>query len=193
MMWLPKRDRSPLDPYERDPYSLASVVPVTEPIFERYLERLLTKAGAGVTAAETRREQGDFAVQALGDLVENPRPWFDLRSAEIALLARMDQAVASEGTIRALGALGTPAAQRRLVELIGNSLAPMAERELALAAIQVSIRRHGILLTTEQLSSQYDRYHASQGEAVEEQRLLSALLDALEAPRAAAAAAANGN
>jgi len=192
LMWLPKRERSPLDPYERDPYTLASVVPVTEPIFERYLERLLAKAGAGVTAAPTRREQGEFAVQALGKLVENPRPWFDLRTAELALLARMDQAVGSEGTIRALGALGTPAAQRRLVELIGNSLAPMPERELALTALQDSIRRHGILLTTDQLLAQYDRYHASQGEAAEEQRLLSSLLDALEAPRAAAAAV-NGN
>jgi hypothetical protein len=192
LMWLPKRDRSPLDPYERDPYTVANVVPVTEPIFERYLERLLAKAGAGVTAAPTRREQGDLAVQALGNLVENPRPWFDLRTAELALLARMDQAVGSEGTIRALGALGTPAAQRRLVELIGNSLAPMPERELALTALKDSIRRHGILLTTDQLLAQYDRYHASQGEAAEEQRLLSSLLDALEAPRAAAAAA-NGN
>ncbi|MFO0898504.1 MAG: hypothetical protein U0836_13870 [Pirellulales bacterium] len=193
LMQLPPIDRSPLDEFERDPYSIAGIVPVEEPIFGRFLERLLIKAGAGVTPPDVRREQGDFAVAGLARLVESPRPWFDLRSAEGALLARLDQGEPGPATIGALGLLGTPRAQRRLVELVANSLAPAEERQQALDAFIESIRRHGILLEAREIEQEYARYNASDEAAPEERQILAALLEALEAPRAAAAAAANGN
>jgi hypothetical protein len=127
-------------------------------------------------------------VAALGRLVEQPRVWFDRLSAEAALLARLDQGRPTAETVRALASLGTSAAQRRLADLASDALAPSDQRQQALAAFSTSIGRHGLLLTTAEIQRQYQRYNASEDGPAEDQRILSGLLDALEAPRAAAPA-----
>ena len=52
--------------------------------------------------------------------------------------------------------------------------------EAAAAAFRRGVDRFGILLTTDQILKQYDRYNQSESQAKETQAVQAAILDALE-------------
>lgn len=76
--------------------------------------------------------------------------------------------------------LGTPAAQRELLNFANQNNLPIEERKKAAAAFSESIKVGGTLLTREEILKQYDRYNASAAESVETQQLLGSILDAIE-------------
>jgi CheY-like chemotaxis protein len=79
-----------------------------------------------------------------------------------------------------LKSLGTPMAQRELLNFVGQSSFSIEDRQAAAAAFAETVRSRGALLTRQEILRQYDRYNASEGESVETQRLLGSILDALE-------------
>lgn len=87
----------------------------------------------------------------------------------------------SESGSEILKALGTPAAQRELLNFVSQSNFPLESRQAAANAFAESLKTGGALLTREEILKQYDRYNASALEPEETQKLLGAILDALEA------------
>jgi hypothetical protein len=77
--------------------------------------------------------------------------------------------------------LGTPAAQKELLNFISQNSFPIEDRRRAVAAFAALIQTSGTLLTREEILQQYARYNASEGEPQEVQELLANVLDALEA------------
>jgi hypothetical protein len=54
----------------------------------------------------------------------------------------------------------------------------------AVAAFRTSVAENGVLLTSDEIVAQYDRYNASARADVDTQQILGAVLDAIESRRA---------
>ena len=54
-------------------------------------------------------------------------------------------------------------------------------RQAAAAAFGKNVNRHGILLTRTQITRQYDRYNATEGQDRQSQMVLATILDEMEA------------
>jgi len=76
--------------------------------------------------------------------------------------------------------LGTPTAQKELLNFISQNNFPIEDRRRAATAFASIIKTSGTLLTRDEILRQYDRYNASEGESEEIQELLGRVLDALE-------------
>ncbi len=87
----------------------------------------------------------------------------------------------AESASQILASLGTPAAQRELVNFASQSGLPVDEREKAVEAFVQSVKTGGTLLTTVEIQQQYDRYNASKNEPEATQKVLGTILDAIEA------------
>ena len=59
---------------------------------------------------------------------------------------------------------------------------PRPVRQAAAAGFCKSIKQHGILLTTEEIRRQYDRYNQSEHQDAATQEILGRILDCIEAP-----------
>ena len=126
-----------------------------------------------------------MAARAMDLLLEISRPEqrvFDAGGLDdVALKALYVPELAERATVLA-GRLGLPAAQGALVDLASRETAPIALRRAAATALGHSIERHGILLTTDEILRQYDRYNASGTRDVATQQVLALILDYIEAP-----------
>ena len=80
-----------------------------------------------------------------------------------------------------VGNIGTPTAQRELVNLASQNGLPIADRQLVATAFNRSVQKNGLLLTTSEILEQYQRYNASESQSVESQNILSSILNAIEA------------
>jgi len=112
-------------------------------------------------------------------------PLVDLKRLEPVLINVLQQPGLTDLARQAvvlLGRTGTPAAQTALTEVTGSRHRPVELRQAAADALGRSIRRHGILLTTDQIQQQYALYNASENEPPEVQRVLGDVLDHIEAP-----------
>ena len=110
----------------------------------------------------------------------------DLRSMDRArledLLCELQLEVPELATkaARLLGLFGSPASQRALVSMASQHGRPLGERQTAAEALRAAVGRHGILLTTDEILLQYDRYNRSRELDAETQKVLSSILDTLE-------------
>jgi hypothetical protein len=77
--------------------------------------------------------------------------------------------------------LGTPTAQRELIKFASQNGFPLEARQRAVEAFNRSIKNTGTMLTRDQIQRQYDRYNASALEPESTQKVLGAILDAIEA------------
>ena len=80
-----------------------------------------------------------------------------------------------------MGNLGTPGSQRTLVDLASRSTLPFDLRMAAVESFRTSVEHFGILLTTTQVTRQYERYNESERLDASTQRVLGLLLDCIEA------------
>jgi hypothetical protein len=83
---------------------------------------------------------------------------------------------------RILGYLGTPRAQQALVSLASQNSRNATHRAAAMEAFNEAIQRNGLLLARDDILLQYDRYNQSASLDGNTQRILGAILDAIEAP-----------
>ncbi|MHB1033931.1 MAG: HEAT repeat domain-containing protein [Pirellulales bacterium] len=128
-----------------------------------------------------RRQQAMQSLVWLAELSGPPRSIYDLsrveRQAEVALT---DPDLSLQAAL-VLANLGTPAAQRALVDLASRTTQPLPIRRAAASAFFGTVRRNGILLTSKEVLLQYDRYNQSETQDKATQDLLAAILDCLEA------------
>ncbi len=161
---------------------LASPMITDDLVIARQIDNL--RKSAAYTDA-TQAERNRNAVQALSYLGQYARqadryPFFDLTGHQDLLMRSLGTPAAAAETCRLLGEIGTPAAQLRLVNTASNIQMPASLRRVAAEAFAHAVRTHGLLLKTDDIQIQYDRYNASADEPPETQQILGYLLDAIE-------------
>ena len=115
---------------------------------------------------------------------DNPRVYSfeDLHAQQETLVDLTRSPNMTDHAVGLLGIVGTPEAQRALMDVIGDSLYPIEIREAAVDALEAGIARRGLLLTTRELERAYDRRNAAVSEDSSSQQVLDRMLDVLEAP-----------
>jgi hypothetical protein len=143
------------------------------------IERLLTLADPPVSADE-RLAHAIQAIEWLGELMANAGPYDEmLRDASVLEKAVYNPALA-ETTLKALANVGTAGSQRTLVDVASQAAQPMELRQLAAQSFVTNRAKFGVLLSTEEIALQYDRYNASETASAETQQVLGQVLDTLE-------------
>lgn len=140
--------------------------------------------------ADERRAAAQQALGWLADAKATPERVYDLRRVEPAVLAALAWADTAPAAARAAARLGSPAAQRALVDWASQNALPIERRQAAAEAFRASVAEWGLLLTTTEILRQYERYNASERLDAQTQALLGGLLDVIERREAEPAASA---
>lgn len=165
----------------RTPLSRVIVRAASPPALETQIERLLNEVGRRMVSLEERREQAEQAVSWLAEIVARDHEIYNLRRVERPLTTALWLPTTNSGAARVLATLGTATSQQSLVDLASQLTQPVEMRQAAAGAFAVSVARFGTLLTSGEISQQYDRYNASEGQDEATQRLLAGILDTMEA------------
>ena len=146
-----------------DPLTIAFAPPQTQEDVEVDARRLLELAGRRQMSEEERMREAAVSLDALAKLASEPLKYgfYDLLKLDERLQQALHVPALALKAIRVLGLLGTPLAQRALVEFASTPMQPATARQAAAEALRVAIGRHGILLTRDQLLHQYDLYNSS--------------------------------
>ena len=129
---------------------------------------------------ETRQKRAATALGWIAKLLSSGEGFDELiRQSPIASRA-LHRAALGKEAIAVLSELGTAASQTSLVEFASSSSNPLELRQAAAAAFVHSAQRFGVQLTRTQMFDQYGRYNASETEDGATQKLLGAMLDAIE-------------
>jgi CheY-like chemotaxis protein len=168
---------------------LVDGVPLTHAVAEpqkaeevRFIvERLLSKPGCRPVPFEVRQRQAAWAIGQLARFAENPVPWLDTRSIAKAIESSLYAKGMMPRMVDFLADAGTATGQFELVQLASGNGLPLAMRELAALAFARSVQKHGILLTSDQILEQYDRYNANAGRNKDTHKVMLIVLEAMEA------------
>jgi len=165
-----------------DPLAGVFSRPHTQEAVQWQVAELRKLAGPHPVGAAERQRQAAWAMKWLAELTGREETIYDLRPAQdLAINALFVPHLASDA-LRVLANLGTPPCQRALVDLASRWTQPMDLRLAAAQAFRQTIEQDGILLTTEQILRQYDRYNRSENLDTGTQQVLALLLDCIEAP-----------
>lgn len=147
-----------------------------------HLRRVQQLADPWTVAATDRKRHAESAIRWLAQIATNGDQYrfYDLFSKQDDLTKILYMPNTIEPAAQILQALGTPNAQRELLNFVSQSNFPLEDRRKAAAAFAAVIKRNGTLLTKKEILQQYNRYNASETESVEIQQLLGSVLDALE-------------
>ncbi len=133
------------------------------------------------TAGE-RREFAQAAMAQLVRLADHPGqyPYFDLvNRQELAAHVINTPGLAAE-SCRLLSRIGTADAQRNLLSVANNDQLPDELRQIAAKSFADAVDHRGIMLTRDQILTQYNLYNASAQQPVEVQKIFGSILDVLE-------------
>lgn len=169
----------------RTSLSMVIIRPVDSAGLDQQLKRLLDLAGQHIVPIEERQQQAEQAMRWLAELSQQTPHIYNLRRIEEPLTRALWTARLSQPAAQVLSTLGTASSQRSLVDLASQLAQPWEARQAAAAAFAASVARFGTLLTTGEVSLQYDRYNQSESQDAETQQLLASLLDTIEARAAA--------
>jgi len=175
-----------------DPFAFAILQP-------RSLEMLKAQSGPEVIGAvkaqvfpQQRVSQARTALAAMAKLMASNNKTFNLRPYEAAILSAAWNAATNNEAVPVLAQFGSAAAQRTLADLASAQTWPIETRTAAADGFRESVKRFGILLTTSELSRQYERYNASATADKATQEVLGGLLDTIESRGMKTAAAQPG-
>ena len=164
---------------DQDPLLLAIARPHREGDFAAIVEQLI-QLNPARTDAETRLRQSTKALGWVAQLKEQGHPYteFHRGSEVVATLIYNPQLTA--GSIKAMASLATATSQQALVDFASNPTVSVEKRRQAVEAFRNNVKQHGIMLISQSIDQQYDRYNASESAGPDTQKILSELLDILE-------------
>ncbi|HUT90087.1 MAG TPA: hypothetical protein VMY37_11360 [Thermoguttaceae bacterium] len=165
-----------------DPLGEAFSRPHTQEAVQWQVAELMDLAGPERVLPAERQRQAAWAMKWLAELTGREKTIYDLRCAQDAAIAALLVPHLAPDAVRVLANLGTPRCQRALVDLASRWTQPMELRLAATQAFRQSTEQNGILLTTEQILQQYDRYNRSENLDTGTRQLLGLLLNCIEAP-----------
>jgi hypothetical protein len=152
-------------------------------VVARTVAELSVLAGRDALSAAERAAQARQAVAWIDSLLSKDRAFYELAHAMPAVSTSLYRGDATAPAIASLTKLATPESQRTLLEVANQPAVAGAERMQAVAAFRTSVAENGLLLTTDEIVAQYDRYNASANADVQTQQILGAVLDAIESRR----------
>ena len=169
---------------ETDPLTLAFAPPRTQEDIGVDARRLLEAAGRAYVSEDERIREATYALDALIQLAEQPDRYgfYNLLQLDERMERALTNPVVAAKAARVLGLLGTPRAQRALLEFASTQLQPLVDRKAAVEALRVAVQQRGLLLTRDRLLHQYDLYNDSEILDPDTQQVLASLLDVIEAP-----------
>lgn len=162
-----------------DKHLLAVSRPRSAEAMKSLVERL-TALGGPALSADERTAQARQAIEWLGQLFATDLPYDELRRDAVILEQAVYNPEFSKAALAALAHVGTAGSQRTLVDFASLESQPLELRQLAVDAFANSRKRYGVLLSTQEIALQYDRYNASETASAEVQQLLGRVLDVLE-------------
>ncbi len=179
--------------YDRDPLITIFTRPFEPSSIKFILDQAIRHAdgkdaGSAILSAAERREQGLFALTALAKLLDLNPKLYEFSQQVPPLIASLEDPGLCEAAGAVLARIGNHPAQTALIEMASRPEVPAGQRTIAATMLAEAIRLHGVQLTRNQIALQYQRYNASATATPETQKILGAVLDALELPTKAAKA-----
>jgi hypothetical protein len=165
-----------------DPLSMAFAKPADEQILQRQLEQLALIAPQDFVPAETRLQQALDALDLLAELGRSKMNFYDLRRVQETVIKALYTPKLSAKAIGVLVHLNSAAGQEALVNVASQLTLPLDVRLAAAKAFREHTQKYGILLTTDQIQRQYQRYNESEKLDAGVQQVLGLILDCIEAP-----------
>jgi hypothetical protein len=165
---------------------LAVSRPHSPEVLARTAEALYSLADDDLSSANERANEAVQALTWLAQLLsrrDDAGSLYDLHRAATAIESALYRPDAANLAITALARLGTPQSQQALVRFASEQALPAPARSQAVQAFRSSVEEHGLLLTTDEILTQYDRYNASAKADVQTQQFLGQLLDVIESRR----------
>jgi CheY-like chemotaxis protein len=152
-------------------------------VLNRVVTQLTTLSGRFATPANVRAAEAVEALTWLTRLAMGDRPFYKLRRSEPVVEAALYGAATAKPAITTLAQLSSPDAQRALVNFASQPTMPIALRTDAADAFRQNVVLHGVMLTSDEILTQYDRYNASERLDAETQQVLGTILDIIESRR----------
>ncbi|MBL8825332.1 MAG: hypothetical protein JNM18_00005 [Planctomycetaceae bacterium] len=139
-----------------------------------------TSAGVVPSTGLLRVKQAKQVLTWFAALDVPARQRYGWQQLEAALLEALEQPELAPLTAKLLGEFSSVTAQSALVNYASFVGRPIELRTAAANAFRASVKQFGILLTSQQMLTQYDRYNASERRPKAEQDVLASILDTLE-------------
>jgi CheY-like chemotaxis protein len=139
-------------------------------------------AGSAIISPAERRAQGLFALTALAKLLDLNPKLYEFSQQVPPLIAALEDPGLCEAAAAVLARIGNHSAQTALVEMASRPEVSAGQRTIAATMLAEAIRAHGVQLTRNQVALQYQRYNMSATSTPETQKILGAVLDAIELP-----------
>lgn len=157
--------------------------PQSRAFLDMQARRLIDLKGRNYTPGNERVAQAKFATAYALKMLTDRKTYsfYDLHALEKPLVTALHNLEVAETAAAALGKLGTPSAQRELVNL-GSGYGPLALRKAAVSAFGDAVANYGLLLESRDIQLQYERYNESESQPKSSQQVLGGILDAMEAP-----------
>jgi hypothetical protein len=167
---------------DRDPLTIVLPITLDAQLIALQIERLRELEPVWLLSNTTAQFQSAYAVNWLKRITSDRQTYrfFEISGHYEALQGLLQNPMHTADAIEILGNIGTPQAQRQLVDYASQIVAPLEYRQQAVAAFEKAVSARGLLLTTEDIRLQYTRFDASSREPGESQRVLGSLLDFLE-------------
>ncbi len=169
-----------------DPWVIAMPWTIDRGLVARQMDRLTQLASSTPVNSSQRNAYAGRAMEWLAHISADPAqyPFWELTAYDQRIGSVVDSQQLTPALCQTLGNLGTPLAQQKLMDIASQEQLPTETRQAAVESLERAFGRHGILLTTQQIRLQYDRYNASERLPEETQQILGAILNAIERPTA---------
>jgi hypothetical protein len=167
-----------------DPMAKAFARPHDEQAFRWQLDQLTALASREFVDFGVRQQQAAEALDLLAELSQTSSKLYDLRGIQDAVLVALYNPKLAVKAAAVLANLNSAECQRALADMASRFVQPLATRQAAASAFRQSVQKYGILLTTEEIGQQYQRYNESEKQDAATQKVLGLILDCLEVPTA---------
>jgi HEAT repeat protein len=166
-----------------DPLTEVFPVPRDDRSMNFQARRLLQMAGRHLVPYDERIVQAVVALDYFAQLAGDGEKYamYDVLRQETAVEAALYLPELTERAANVLGLIGSPQAQRALVDFASRNALPLKQRQAAVDGFAQAVSRRGVLLTIPLIELQYERYNKSETQPPETQQVLGAILDTIEA------------
>ncbi|MEM7453615.1 MAG: HEAT repeat domain-containing protein [Planctomycetota bacterium] len=167
---------------QNDPFLIVLPATFDQDDMASHMRQLRRLAQPWGVTPQQRRIHADVAMRWLARVANDRQAYsfYELGGHEAALVRMLYTPTFAVHSSNVLAGLGTPSAQQELVNFASQNGLAIDDRKAAAQAFGRSVEVSGVLLTTQQIQLQYDRYNASDRQPIETQRVLGAILDAIE-------------
>lgn len=165
---------------ETDRLTKAFARPHDDKTFRWQLDQLTAIAPDEFVTFAARQQQAAKALDLLAELSQSSSKLYDLRSVQDSIIAAVYNPKLAVKAVEVLARINSAESQRTLVEVASRFTLPLTLRQAAAKAFRQNTQKHGILLTTEEIKRQYQRYNESEKLDAPTQHVLALILDCLE-------------